>query len=146
MDANARATPAGQRMLLAASAALLVAVGLHGIDHALQERGVGALTTEVLVGGTVNAVVAVLVFVLALRAHPRAPLIAAGVGAYLVVGVTAAHFAPHWSAFSDPYADLDLGALSWAAAALEVACAAALAAVGVAVLRRRRTPGSLALG
>ena len=110
-----RTDPArGHRMLLAASAALLVAVGLHGVDHALQDRGVGALTTEVFIGGLANA-------------------------------VTAAHFAPHWSAFSDPYADLDLGFLSWAAAAFEVACAAVLAAVGVVVLRRRRTTGSLAL-
>jgi hypothetical protein len=146
MDTRIDATPAGHRMLLAASAALLIAVGLHGVDHTLQDRGIGALTTEVLVGGVVNAATAVLVFVLALRAHPRAPLIAAGVGAYMALGVTAAHFAPHWSALSDPYADLDLGVLSWAAAAFEVACAAVLAAVGVAVLRRRRMTGRLALG
>jgi hypothetical protein len=146
MDTRTDATPAGHRMLLAASAALLIAVGLHGVDHTLQDRGIGALTTEVLVGGVVNAATAVLVFVLALQAHPRAPLIAAGVGAYMALGVTAAHFAPHWSALSDPYADLDLGVLSWAAAAFEVACAAVLAAVGVAVLRRRRMTGRLALG
>ena len=146
MDTRTDTTPAGHRMLLAASAALLFAVGLHGVDHSLQERGVGALTTEVFVGGAVNAALAVLVLVLALRAHPRAPLVAAVVGAYLTLGVTAAHFAPHWSALSDPYAELDLGVLSWAAAAFEVACAAGLAAVGVAVLRRRRTTGRLALG
>jgi hypothetical protein len=88
----------------------------------------------------------VIAFVLALRDHPRAPLVAAGVGAYLVVGVSAAHLAPHWSAFSDPYADLDLGFVSWAAAFAEVGAAAVLAAVGLAVLRQRRvvsepTPG-----
>jgi hypothetical protein len=145
MDTRTDKTPAGHRMLLAASAALLIAVGLHGVDHALQDRGIGALTTEVMVGGAVNAATAMLVFVLALRAHPRAPLIAAAIGAYMALGVTAAHFAPHWSALSDSYADLDLGVLSWAAAALEVACAAVLAAVGVAVLRRRRTTANLAL-
>ena len=146
MDTRTDTTAAGHRLLLAASAALLVAVGLHGVDHALQDRGLGALSTEVFIGGLINAALAVLVFVLALRAHPRAPLIAAGVGAYLAVGVTAAHFAPHWSALSDPYADLGLGAVSWAAAAFEVACAAVLAAVGIAVLRRRRAAGRLALG
>jgi hypothetical protein len=146
MDSRTDGAPTGHRMLLVASAALLIAVGLHGVDHSLQDRGVGALTTEVLLGGLINGAVAVFVFVLALRAHPRAPLIAAGVGAYMALGVIAAHFAPHWSAFSDPYSDLDLGFLSWAAAAFEVACAAVLAAVGVAVLRRRRTMGRLALG
>jgi hypothetical protein len=86
------------------------------------------------------------VFALALRDNPRAPAAAAGIGAYLVVGVTAAHFAPHWSAFSDPYADLDLGFLSWAAAAAEVGAAAVLAAVGVAALRQRRPVSQAAPG
>jgi hypothetical protein len=136
----------GNRMLLAASAALLAGVALHGVDHALQERGIGALTTEVFVGGLVNAALAVVAFMLALRDHPRAPLVGAGVGAYLVLGVSAAHFAPHWSAFSDPYADLDLGFVSWAAAFAEVGTAAVLAAVGVAVLRQRRVVSPAASG
>ena len=134
------------RMLLGASAALLAAVLAHGVDHSLQERGVGALTTEVLIGGSVNAALAVIAFVLARRNHPRAPAVAAGVGTYLVVGVSAAHFAPHWSALSDPYADLDLGFLSWAAAAAEVGAAAVLAAVGLAVLRQQRVMGQAAPG
>jgi hypothetical protein len=138
--------PTGNRLLLVASAALVASVALHGVDHALQERGVGALTTEVFVGGLVNAALAVSVFALALRAHPRAPAVAAAVGAYLVVGVSAAHFAPHWSALSDPYADLDLGFVSWAAAFAEVGAAAVLAAVGVAVLRQRRMVSHAAPG
>jgi ABC-type Co2+ transport system permease subunit len=131
----------GNRMLLGASAALLVAVALHGVDHSLQERGLDALTTEVYVGGIVNAVVAVIAFVLALRNHPRAPAVAAFVGTYLAVGVAAAHLAPHWSAFSDPYADLNLGFVSWAAAIVELAAAAVLAAVAFAALRQRRPLG-----
>ena len=138
--------PPGNRMLLVASAALLGAVALHGVDHALQERGLGALTTEVLVGGVVNAALAVIAFVLALRDHPRAPVVAAVVGTYLVLGVSAAHFAPHWSAFSDPYAVLDLGLFSWAAAVAEVGAAAVLAVVGIAVLRQRRVVSQAAPG
>ena len=138
--------PAGHRMLVAASAALLVGVALHGVDHALQERGVGALTAEVRAGGLVNAIVAVIAFVLALRNHPRAPIVAAAVGAYLVVGVSAAHFAPHWSAFSDPYAELDLGFVSWAAAVAEVGAAGLLAAVGVSALRQRGSVSQAAPG
>ena len=138
--------PTGNRILVAASAALLATVALHGADHLLQDRGIGALTTEVRVGGFLNAILAAVAFVLALRDHPRAPVVAAGVGAYLVVGVSAAHFAPHWSALSDPYAELDLGLVSWAAAAAEVAAAALLAAAGLAALRQRRSVGRAAPG
>src|ERR671914_94569 len=64
----------GNRMLLAASAALLAGVALHGVDHALQERGIGALNTEVLVGGGVNAALAVTAFVLSLRTGARSAI------------------------------------------------------------------------
>jgi hypothetical protein len=138
--------PAGRRLLLAASAGLLLTVALHGADHALQDRGIGALTTEVRAGGGVNAAAAAIAFVLALRDHPRAPQVGAFVGGYIALGVTVAHFAPHWSALSDPYADLDLGVVSWAAAASEVLAAAALCAAGIAVLRQRRASARPALG
>ena len=137
--------PGSHRLLLAA-AAVLATVVLHGVDHVLQERGIGSLTTEVRAGGAVNAALAVIAFVLALRDHPRAPAVAVGVGAYLAVGVSAAHFAPHWSAFSDPYPELDLGFVSWAAAVAEVAAAVSLAVVGMVVLRRRRVVGQVAPG
>lgn len=129
---------AGSRMLVAASAALVASVVVHGVDHALQERGIGALTYEVRIGGFANAALAAIAFVLALRGNLRAPGVAAAVGAYLAVNVTAAHFLPHWSALSDPYADADLGFVSWAAAAAEAGAAAILAIVGLLVLRQRR--------
>jgi hypothetical protein len=121
-------------------------VVLHGVDHVMQDRGVGALATEVRLGGFANAALAVFALVLALREHPRAPEFAAAVGAYLAIGVSAAHFAPHWSAFSDPYSDLSLGVASWAAAAVEVGAAVALAVVGITVLRMRRVVGQAAPG
>ena len=138
--------PAGRQLLIAASGALLLAVVLHGADHTLQQRGIGALTTEVRLGGLANGAAAAIAFVLALRDHPRAPQIGAFVGGYLALGVIAAHFAPHWSAFSDPYADLGLGVVSWAVAAIEALAAAALCAAGISVLRRRRASARVALG
>ena len=126
------------RMLVLACSALLATIALHGADHLLQDRGIGALTTEVKIGGFVNVAIAALAFALAWREHPRAPVVAAVVGAYIAVGVSAAHFAPHWSALSDPYSELGLGFASWAAAGAEVVAAAIVAAVGVAVLRQRR--------
>jgi hypothetical protein len=145
MNARQEPQPAGHRLLVVTSAALLVSVALHGIDHALQDRGIGALSTEVLIGGTVNATAAVGAFWLALQDYPRAPQALAFIGTYIAFGVTAAHFMPHWSALSDPYVDLDLQLISWAAAASEVIAAAALGAAGFAVLRRRREPGRIAL-
>jgi hypothetical protein len=145
MNARQEPQPTGHHMLLATSTALLAAVALHGTDHALQDRGIGALSTEVLIGGAVNLAAAVGAFWLALHDHPRAPQVSAFIGTYIALGVTAAHFTPHWSALSDPYADLDLPLISWAAAGTEVIAAAALGAAGFAVLRRRRAPGRMAL-
>jgi hypothetical protein len=53
------------------------------------------------------------------------------------VAVAAAHLAPHWSAFSDPYPDLSVDALSWVVMLLEVATALVLGLVGIRELRRR---------
>lgn len=140
---------AGHRVLIAANLALLGAIFVHGADHFLQERGVGALATEVVVGGQVVLILALISLVLAVRRHPRAPLVSAVVGFYIAAGVTASHFVPHWSAVSDPYADLDLGFVSWAAAGLEVLAALAVGTVGVLVLRGRTQPtrsGEVATG
>jgi hypothetical protein len=131
--------------LAKANAALLVAIGLHGADHLSQERGIGALTTEVRVGGAIVAVLAVVSLVLAARDHPRAPSISAFAGFYIASGVLASHFAPHWSALSDPYEGLGLGALSWAAAGLEVLMALVVGVLGVRSLRRNR-PHAVATG
>ena len=125
------------RRLVIANAVLAGAVLLHGIDHSLQSRGVGALTTEVRVGGFVIAALAALSIVLAVRRSPRAAAVAVGVGAWVAFGVTISHFVPHWSAFSDPYMEIDLSAVSWLAAAIEAVAGIALAAVGMSVLRRR---------
>ena len=123
--------------LLTANIALLVAIGLHGADHLTQARGVGAVPTEVIAGGQVVLALAVLSLVLTARRHRWAPAVALAVGLSIAAGVTSSHFAPHWSAFSDPYADLDLPAISWAAAGVEVLAAIALAAVALTRLRPR---------
>ena len=94
-----------------AAAAFVAANVLHSLDHLRQ--GTGDLATEVLAGGTVLSVLAVLTLVLALRRHPRAPLWAAVVGTWSALGVIASHVAPHWSAFSDSYFEIHADALSW---------------------------------
>jgi hypothetical protein len=132
--------------LALAAAAFVAANLLHTLDHLRQ--GTGDLATEVLAGGTVLSALAILTLVLALRRHPRAALWAAVVGAWSALGVIASHVAPHWSAFSDSYFEIDADALSWAAMLGEVLAAAYLGLVGFMALRRpapdsrRRSPAA----
>ena len=122
--------------LALAAVAYTVANILHGLDH--QRQGTGRLTTEVMAGGTVLTVLAFLTMWLVLCRNSRAPLFAAVVGLWSGIGVAAAHIAPHWSAFSDPYPDLSVDALSWAIVLLEIGSALVLGIVGVMRLRRDR--------
>jgi hypothetical protein len=120
--------------LTLAAAAYVAANVLHTLDHLRQ--GTGDLATEVLAGGTVLSILAVLTLVLAVRRHPRAALWAAVVGTWSALGVVSSHVAPHWSAFSDSYFEIHADALSWAVMLLEVAAAAYLGFVGFTELRR----------
>jgi hypothetical protein len=121
---------------LSLAATVFVAANvLHTLDHVRQ--GTGDLATEVLAGGTVLSLLAVLTLVLALRRHPRAALWAAVVGTWSALGVIASHIAPHWSAFSDSYFEIDADALSWAVMLAEVLAAAYLGLVGFRELRRQ---------
>jgi hypothetical protein len=117
-----------------AAAAFVAANVLHTLDHLRQ--GTGDLATEILAGGTVLSILAVITLLLALRRHPRTSLWAAVVGTWSALGVIASHIAPHWSAFSDSYFEIDADALSWAVMLAEVLAAAYLGLVGLRQLRR----------
>jgi hypothetical protein len=120
--------------LTVAAAAFVAANVLHTLDHLRQ--GTGDLATEVLAGGTVLSFLAVLTLALAVRHHPRAALWAAVVGTWSALGVLASHVAPHWSAFSDSYVEIDADALSWVVMLAEVAAAAYLGFAGFRQLGR----------
>jgi hypothetical protein len=120
--------------LTVAAAAFVAANALHTLDHLRQ--GTGDLATEVLAGGTVLSVLAVLTLVLALRHHPRAALWAAVVGTWSALGVLASHVAPHWSALSDSYFEINADALSWVVMLAEVLAAACLGLVAFRRLAR----------
>ncbi len=121
--------------LLIASAVLVSLNALHALDHLRQ--GVGRLSTEVILGGQGLLLLALVPLVLSFRRHLLAPLAAATVGLWTAVAVAASHLAPHWSAFSDPYADNNLDLVSWGQMLLLVAGAAALGIVGIQAMRRR---------
>ncbi|MCA1677593.1 MAG: hypothetical protein LC777_00920 [Actinobacteria bacterium] len=138
--AGARADSRARDPLVLASAALILVNALHGADHIRQ--GLGRLTPEVIVGGQGLLLLALIPLVLALLRHRMAPLVAALIGSWTLIAVAASHLAPHWSAFSDPYLDHDLDALSWALMLSVIATAAVLAAVGMSSARRPTMTGS----
>jgi hypothetical protein len=123
---------------LATAAALFVAMNiLHTLDHVRQ--GVDRLTVEVVSGGTLLSIAALLALGLALRRDPRAPVVCASVGVAGALGVAASHLAPHWSALSDPYPGLGVDALSWAVMLAEIAAALVLARAGAREVARHTT-------
>ena len=125
-----------------AAVAFVAANLLHGADHIRQ--GTGRLTTEVFLGGAAITIAAFATLWVVWRRNPRAPVFAAIVGFYTAAGVAAAHLAPHWSAFSDPYPDLHLDALSWAVMLAEIVAGLVLGVVGL--LRRRSANLEVAFG
>lgn len=127
--------------LMVANLALLAAVIAHGVDHALiQDRGVGALSFEVMLGGASITAVSAMSLLVALRGHRRAPLVALLAGPWVAAAVIVGHFIPHWSEFSDPYKDADLDAISYVLALATAAAGVALAAVGVIARGARDVP------
>jgi hypothetical protein len=99
-------TPLGRAALL-----LVAADVLHALDHTRQGR---SLATEVYAAGVTGWIALAVLLLLVARRHRLAPMYAAAVGLSVAAGFVAVHVAPHWSAFSDPYPDAHLDALSWA--------------------------------
>ena len=111
----------------------LVAVAVHGADHA--RRGVDVVATQVTSAGSVQFLLVVVAVVLVFRQHPWAPLAAIAVGLPGAIGFAAVHLLPHWSSFSDPFVGSRVGqnvsALSWVTALFEIGADLAFAWAGV---------------
>jgi len=116
-------TPLGRAALL-----LTATDVLHALDHTRQGRDLGA---EVYAAGIAGWIALAVLLVLVARGHPLAAPYAAAVGLSVAVGFALVHVAPHWSAFSDPYAGFDPDALSWALVALPVLAGLNLAVVAL---------------
>jgi hypothetical protein len=110
---------------------------VHTGDHL--RRGLGAVSVEVNVLGTVAAVLQIAAVVLVLRNHRWGPAAAVAVGLPDGIGIAAVHLLPHWSALSDAFPGAHgtgVTGFSWVAAIVEVVGALAFAAAGWAVLRQ----------
>src|SRR3712207_3367196 len=97
-----RSTP--RNWLFIAAAVFLAANLLHGFDHL--RTGTDRLTDAVQGGGALVTVAAIGTLWLAARRATSAPLVATIVGFWSAALIASAHFAPHWSTFSDSYWDL----------------------------------------
>jgi hypothetical protein len=116
------------RALTFANMVLLATVLFHVADHGLiQERGVGALSFEVVLGGMVITATATASLLVALRGDRRAPLVALLSGTWVATTVALGHFTGSWAGeFSDSYGEAGLGAISYVAALSVVAAGVAL--------------------
>jgi hypothetical protein len=112
---------------------------LHNTDHFRQSRGIGATPTPVFWAGMTLALAAFASFAFTMRRHPQAAVVATVIGFATAFGAAASHLAPHWSALSDPYADLSLDAYSWVVMVVEVVAGFVLGMVGLRTLRREVT-------
>jgi hypothetical protein len=123
-----------ERLLLGVATLFTVAVLLHNGDHL--RRGADAVNSDVFVVGTSAILLEVAIVVLACARHRLAPLVAGAGGLSLALGYLVVHFLPQRSWLSDSFPSaVNVSPLSWTAASLELAAAAAVGAAGLMVLR-----------
>jgi hypothetical protein len=118
---------------------LAVALVLHGADHL--RRGMDVIPPAVMVGGTLQLILAAVTIALVFKRNRWAPLAAVGIGYAGAVGFTAAHLLPKWGFFSDSFINAPPWArvttFSWVTAILEIAANLVFGTVGLMLLRER---------
>jgi hypothetical protein len=126
----------GDRLLAAAATLFAVAVVIHNSDHL--RRGIDSVRKDVFWVGTAGILVEVGIVVLVLARHRVAPLAAVAVGWSLAPAYVLVHFLPERSWLSDSLpSGVDVSAMTWFAASLEVVAAFALGLAGWIVLQQR---------
>lgn len=118
---------------------MAVALLLHGADH--MRRGMNVVPPAVMVGGTLQLILAAVTIVLVFRRNRWAPLAAVGIGYAGAVGFTAAHLLPKWGFFSDSFINAPpwarVTAFSWVTAILEIAANLIFGTIGLVLLKAR---------
>jgi hypothetical protein len=122
-------------MLAAANLTLVALLVVHTLDHVLRQTA--PVPAEAAFAGIAGIGVTLAALGLSLAQSRLAPLATAGVGFATAVGFVAIHVVPEWSLFSQPYADIDVDALSWTGMLVPAVAAAGIGALGLSRLRTR---------
>jgi hypothetical protein len=101
------------RRLLIANATLAVLLAIHIADHALRQPADEQLSLAGSLPGLLGAAAVLASLGLVAQGRRHAPQIAGSLGLLTAAGFVVVHLAPHWSMFSDPYADRHLDSGSW---------------------------------
>lgn len=129
-----------ERVFRWATVVFALALTLHAADHL--RRGMHVVPHAVMVGGTIQMVMAAVTVYLVFAGSRAAPYAAVVVGSLSAIGFTAAHLLPTWGFFSDSFIKAPASArvtwFSWVTAVVEILADIAFAVVAVAVLRTRR--------
>ena len=118
--------------LIRLNLALLLLLGLHGLDHEL--RHPVDTPTVVMAVGTTEFLIVLGALWLTLRDHPAAWRATSFAGFAVAAAYALVHLPPDWGPLSQPYADAGVDALSWADLALTI-----LAGLAIGIAARRRT-------
>jgi len=114
--------------LVAPAVVLLIAEGLHDIDHFRQGR---LIDVPVIVLGILAYVGVIAVLVLALRRRPQVGRWAVLVGFGTALGFVGVHLVPDWGPLADGYPGLNVDAVSWASVGVAIVAAAWLGGAGL---------------
>jgi hypothetical protein len=123
------------RRLLIANAALAALLAGHVADHALRQPAGEQLGLVASLPGLLGTVAVFVALMLVARETKNAAQFAGLVGLATALGFVAVHLAPHWSMFSDPYADRHLDAVSWIEMLAALACGLLVAVEAIRVCR-----------
>jgi hypothetical protein len=99
------------RALVPGNLVLLALLAVHALDHSLRQEA--PVPTEASTLGTVGFVSVAVALGLSLAGHRLARPATVLVGLGTAAGFVAVHVLPDWGPFSQPYADIDVDALSW---------------------------------
>ena len=122
----------GSSALVAGNLMLVGLLVLHSLVHIVRQTA--SVPAEAAVAGTAGLAAAIGALSLSAARSRWAPAATALVGLATAAGFVAVHVLPEWSVFSQPYADIDVDAVSWVGMLVP---AAAAAGVGVLALRLR---------
>jgi len=101
------------RRLLLANLVLAILLVVHIADHSLRQPADQQLSLAASIPGLAGALAVFVSLAVIAAGYRYAPQIAGTIGMLTALGFVAVHLAPHWSMFSDPYADRYLDAGSW---------------------------------